>query len=134
MARTTMRSSKGKKLYAKRDKKGQFTPKARSSTPSATRKGSSLTFKVTSGPTGRTSNASPKPSGRSAFNGKGTLFHPGRWLSMKDMITNRNLVFLIAGALIAVVAILSYRAYENNREPKGVQINVGPGGISLEKK
>ena len=24
MARTTMRSSKGKKLYAKRDKKGQF--------------------------------------------------------------------------------------------------------------
>ena len=25
MARTTMRSSKGKKLYAKRDKKGQFT-------------------------------------------------------------------------------------------------------------
>ena len=25
MARTTMRSSKGKKLYAERDKKGQFT-------------------------------------------------------------------------------------------------------------
>ena len=25
MARTTMRSSKGKKLYAKRDKKGQFS-------------------------------------------------------------------------------------------------------------
>ena len=25
MARTTMRSSKGKKLYAKRDKEGQFT-------------------------------------------------------------------------------------------------------------
>ena len=53
---------------------------------------------------------------------------------MKDMITSRNLVFLIAGALIAVVAILSYRAYENNREPKGVQLNIGPGGISLEKK
>jgi predicted negative regulator of RcsB-dependent stress response len=53
---------------------------------------------------------------------------------MKDIITNRNLVFLIAGALIAVLAIVSYRVYENNREPKGVQINVGPGGISLEKK
>ena len=50
------------------------------------------------------------------------------------MVANRNLVFLIAGALIAVLAIVSYRVYENNREPKGVQINVGPGGISLEKK
>ena len=53
---------------------------------------------------------------------------------MKDILTNRNLIFLAAGALIAVLAIVSYRAYENNREPKGVQINVGPGGISLEKK
>jgi hypothetical protein len=53
---------------------------------------------------------------------------------MKDIITNRNLVFLIAGALIAVVAVLSYRVYEDNREPKGVQLNIGPGGISLEKK
>ena len=50
------------------------------------------------------------------------------------VVTNRNLVFLITGALIAVLAILSYRAYEDNREPKGVQLNVGPGGISLEKK
>jgi len=50
------------------------------------------------------------------------------------MVTSRNLVFLITGALIAVIAIVSYRAYEDKREPKGVQINVGPGGISLEKK
>ena len=50
------------------------------------------------------------------------------------MVTNRNLVFLIAGALIAVLAVLSYRAYEDNRQPKGMQLNVGPGGISLEKK
>jgi hypothetical protein len=50
------------------------------------------------------------------------------------VVTNRNLVFLVAGALIAVLAILSYRAYEDSREPKGIQLNVGPGGISLEKK
>jgi predicted negative regulator of RcsB-dependent stress response len=51
-----------------------------------------------------------------------------------SIVTNRNLVFLIAGALIAVVAVLGYRVYEDNREPKGMQLNVGPGGISLEKK
>jgi hypothetical protein len=50
------------------------------------------------------------------------------------LVTNRNVVFLIAGALIAVLAILSYRIYEDNREPKGVQLNIGPAGISLEKK
>jgi hypothetical protein len=47
---------------------------------------------------------------------------------------NRNLIFLVVGALIAVLAIVSYRAYESSRKPEGVQINIGPGGISVEKK
>jgi len=50
------------------------------------------------------------------------------------MATNRNIVFLVIGALCALVAILSYKIYEDNREPKGVQLNIGPKGISVEKK
>ena len=50
------------------------------------------------------------------------------------MATNRNLMFLVIGALCAVVAILSYKVYEDNREPKGMQLNIGPKGISVEKK
>ncbi len=73
MARTTMRSSKGKKLYAKRDKKGQFSDI-------------------------QTLQAGPRP-GRQA-----------------------------QGQSRAEEADLSLAA------PKGVQLNVGPGGISLEKK
>jgi predicted negative regulator of RcsB-dependent stress response len=48
--------------------------------------------------------------------------------------TNRNMMFLIIGALVAVVAVLSYKVYEDHREPKGVQLNIGPSGISVEKK
>ena len=50
------------------------------------------------------------------------------------MATNRNVLFLVIGALCAIVAILSYKVYEDNREPKGVQLNIGPKGISVEKK
>ena len=50
------------------------------------------------------------------------------------MATNRNVLFLVIGALCAIVAILSYKIYEDHREPKGVQLNIGPNGISLEKK
>ena len=48
--------------------------------------------------------------------------------------TNRNLVFLVIGALLAVLGFLSYKVYEDNRKPQGVQINIGPGGLSVEKK
>jgi hypothetical protein len=37
-------------------------------------------------------------------------------------------VFLIA------VVVLGWQLYQDRKEPKGVQINVGPGGISIEKK
>jgi hypothetical protein len=43
-------------------------------------------------------------------------------------------MYVLVGALIAVIAILSYKVYEDNRQPKGVQFNIGPAGISIEKK
>jgi hypothetical protein len=50
------------------------------------------------------------------------------------MPTNRNYLYLAIGALAVVVAVLGYNLYQDRKEPKGVQINIGPGGISVDKK
>lgn len=47
---------------------------------------------------------------------------------------NRNTLYLIIGALVVAVAVLGYQLYQERKEPQGMQINVGPGGISIEKK
>jgi hypothetical protein len=47
---------------------------------------------------------------------------------------NRNVLSLAVGALAVCVVILGYKVYQDNRQPKGVQINIGQGGISVEKK
>jgi RsiW-degrading membrane proteinase PrsW (M82 family) len=45
-----------------------------------------------------------------------------------------NLLYLIVGALVVVVALLAYQLYQDRKEPKGVQLNIGPSGVSIEKK
>ncbi|MFN3659210.1 MAG: hypothetical protein ACK4UO_18340 [Pseudolabrys sp.] len=50
------------------------------------------------------------------------------------MPISRNLLFLVIGALVVAVGVLSWKVYEDNRKPKGVQLNIGPAGISVEKK
>jgi predicted negative regulator of RcsB-dependent stress response len=47
---------------------------------------------------------------------------------------NRNTLYVIVGVLLIAVAVLGWQLYQDRKEPKGVQINVGPGGISIEKK
>ena len=47
---------------------------------------------------------------------------------------NRNNLMLIVGALIVVIGVLGYMLYDAKKEPTGVQINVGPGGIKIEQK
>jgi predicted negative regulator of RcsB-dependent stress response len=49
-------------------------------------------------------------------------------------MTRSNLLYLVVGALVVVVAVLGYQVYQNNKEPKGVQLNIGPSGVSIEKK
>jgi hypothetical protein len=50
------------------------------------------------------------------------------------MPITRNWLFLIIGALIVAVAALGYKVYDDHKEPKGVQLNIGPAGISVQKK
>jgi hypothetical protein len=50
------------------------------------------------------------------------------------MPINRNVLLLVVAVLCVAVGVLGYKVYEDNRQPKGVQINLGPGGISVDKK
>ena len=47
---------------------------------------------------------------------------------------NRNTLYLLVGALAVVAVVLAYQLYQERKEPQGMQINVGPGGITIEKK
>ena len=49
-------------------------------------------------------------------------------------MNRNNLLYLLVGALVVVVAILGYNLYQEKKQPEGMQINVGPGGLSIEKK
>lgn len=49
-------------------------------------------------------------------------------------MSRNNVLSLAVGALIVAVAVLGYQVYQDRKEPKGVQINLGAGGISVEKK
>ncbi len=49
------------------------------------------------------------------------------------MSGHRNLMFLIIGALTVAVAVLGY-SLQAKKEPEGVQINVGPGGLKIQTK
>jgi hypothetical protein len=46
---------------------------------------------------------------------------------------NRNALYMIIGALIVVVAGFSYYAYQQEKQPDGVEIRVGEQGISIEE-
>ena len=45
-----------------------------------------------------------------------------------------NVLYLIIGALAVAVGVLGYNLYQDRKEPKGVQINLGEKGLSIQKK
>ena len=49
-------------------------------------------------------------------------------------MTRSNMLYLIVGALVIAVGVLGYSLYQEKKEPQGVQINLGPGGLKIEKK
>jgi hypothetical protein len=50
------------------------------------------------------------------------------------MSGNRNVLFLIIGALIVGIGVLGYNLYQVKKEPNGVQINLGPDGLKIQNK
>jgi hypothetical protein len=47
---------------------------------------------------------------------------------------NRNIFYLIIGALVIAVGVLSYNLYQAKKQPEGLQINVGPDGLKIQSK
>ena len=45
-----------------------------------------------------------------------------------------NILYLIIGALVIVVAALGYQLYQDRKQPEGMRIDLGPNGLSIEKK
>ena len=52
-----------------------------------------------------------------------------------DSAVNRsNMLYLIVGALVIIVAVLGYQLYQDRKQPEGVHIDVGPNGLKIEGK
>jgi RsiW-degrading membrane proteinase PrsW (M82 family) len=49
-------------------------------------------------------------------------------------MTRNNILYLVIGALAVAVVVLGYQLYQDRKKPEGVNIKLGPGGISIEKK
>jgi hypothetical protein len=49
-------------------------------------------------------------------------------------VSRNNIIYLVLGALVIAVAGLSYQLYQDRHPPQGMQINIGPGGLSIQGK
>ncbi|WP_164488354.1 hypothetical protein [Pseudolabrys sp. Root1462] len=47
---------------------------------------------------------------------------------------NRNFLYVAIAALVVVAGVVSYQLYQERQKTTGIEINVGKGGISIEKK
>jgi len=47
---------------------------------------------------------------------------------------NRNILYLVVGALVVAAGVVGYMLYEERQKTAGIEINVGKSGISIEKK
>ena len=47
---------------------------------------------------------------------------------------NHNVLYLIIGALVVAIMVLSYQFYQERQKTTGIEIDVGKSGISIEKK
>lgn len=47
---------------------------------------------------------------------------------------NRNILYLVIGALVVATAVFAYQLYQERQKTTGIEINVGKSGISIEKK
>ena len=47
---------------------------------------------------------------------------------------NRNILYLIVGALVVAVGVFGYMLYQERQKTTGIEINVGKSGVSIEKK
>jgi predicted negative regulator of RcsB-dependent stress response len=49
-------------------------------------------------------------------------------------LSRSNILYLVIGALAIVVAVMGYQLYQDRKKPEGMHIDIGPNGLSIEKK
>jgi len=49
-------------------------------------------------------------------------------------LTRSNILDLVIGALVVIAAVLGYQLYQDRKQPEGMHIDLGPNGLSIEKK
>ena len=49
-------------------------------------------------------------------------------------MTRNNVLYLIIGALVIAAAVMGYQLYQDRHPPEGLNINLGPGGLSIQGK
>ena len=47
---------------------------------------------------------------------------------------NRNVLYLVIGALVVAAVVVGYLLYQERQKTTGIQIDVGKGGVSIETK
>ncbi len=47
---------------------------------------------------------------------------------------NRNVLYLIIGALAVGAVMLGYQFYQERQRTTGIEIDIGKSGVSIEKK
>jgi hypothetical protein len=47
---------------------------------------------------------------------------------------NRNILYLVIGALAVAAVVFGYQLYQERQKTSGIEINVGKSGISIETK
>jgi hypothetical protein len=49
-------------------------------------------------------------------------------------VSRSNIIYIVVGALVVVVAVMGYQLYQDRKKPEGLRIEVGPNGLSIDKK
>jgi predicted negative regulator of RcsB-dependent stress response len=47
---------------------------------------------------------------------------------------SRNVLYLVIGVLAVAAIVFAYQLYQERQKTTGIEIEVGKGGISIEKK
>jgi hypothetical protein len=55
-----------------------------------------------------------------------------RYRQGRRAVTRNNILYLIIGALVVAVGVLSYQLYQDRHPPQGMSINFGPNGVSIQ--
>ena len=49
-------------------------------------------------------------------------------------MSRSNVIYLVVGALVVIVAVMGYQLYQDREKPEGLNIDIGPNGLSIDKK